>query len=224
MELTMNIKEKISHLSTKEKIEYFWEYYKLHAIAVIFAITAVSYSIYVVNTKTEDISHGLLINSSCFITPDIISDDYLEYANITDPKKSITVDSTLYLNLDEHDMGSMEATVKINALVPAMEIDYMIAPKEIIEHYSSKDFFLSLEDVLSVEDYEYLTDQILFLDFTEEDTYYQGETPMAINVADSPKLAEWEAYTDQEVYIAFVANSQRLDGAVDFLNYLYSTD
>lgn len=219
----MNLKDKISQLSTKEKIEYFWEYYKIHAIAVIFTVTAVIYSIYVFSTKTEDISHGFMINGACLTSPSVIAEDYLDYANITDEKKSIMVDTSLYLDLDANDMTSMEATIKINTLIPAKQIDYMIATKEIIQHYSSNNFFLSLDDVLELKEFDYISDQILTIDFTLEDHYYQGEHPMAINISDSPKLAEWGAYTEEDAYIAFIGNSERLEGAVDFLNYLYTS-
>lgn len=220
----MKIKEKISHLTTKQKLDYFWEYYKIHAFVVICIILVMIQMVYSSSTKTEDLSHGMFLNSSTTFSSKMISDDYLEYAGIEDPKLSIYVDTSLYLDPDSNDMTTMNSTIKISTLVPAQEVDYMIGPKDLIEHYGSNGFFLSLEEILPDDLYETYSDQILYYNFTEEDNTYLGEHPIAINISDSPKLAEWNAYPSEDVYFAFVSNSLRQEAAIDFLEYLYSTD
>ena len=113
--------------------------------------------------------------------------------------------------------------MKLMAMVANQELDYMIAPKEIIEHYNKDDLFLSLEEILPPDLYLLHSNDFLIHNFTDPEDGYLGEHPIAINISTSPKLQEWNAFGDEEPYIAFISNSLRPDGTVDFLRYLYST-
>jgi len=220
----MKFKEQVANLTRKQKIEHFWEYYKIHTIVTIITLIIVVHTIYTISISTETLSHGLFINAGSSATSSaLISDDYLEYASIDNSEFSIVVDTSLSLNLDSDNMSTMETSMKISTLVPAGEVDYIIAPKDIIEHYSANGFFISLEEFLPTELYETYSEQFLSYRFADDDSN-PGEQPIAINISDSPKLAEWGVFANEDAYIAFVSNSGRPEAAIDFLEYINSTN
>lgn len=223
-EYDMNLKERISHLSTKEKLLYFWDYYKIHLIVVFLSLALIGNIIYSIATKTEILSYGMMINSEALISSESISDDYLKYSNNLDAKKSITLDTSTKINLGAMDAASMTVQMKLMAVVSSNELDYIIAPKEIIEQYNKDGLFLSLEEILPPDLYDFHSDNFFTYNFTDIEEGYLGEHPIAINISESPKLQEWNAFGNEEPYIAFISNSLRPDGTVDFLRYLYTTD
>ena len=142
-------KEKLKHMSWKDRIWYIWEYYKFHMLFLLIAImilwiigTALYRQSFTTRLSIAIINDRSGGNSSS----DPLMAGLRETLNCQ-KKDMIEINEGLFLDTNEETMSqySYASMVKIAALVSGGMLDIMIADEATIRHYESVDAYMGRE-------------------------------------------------------------------------------
>ncbi len=223
-------KEKLSHMSFKEKIGYIWEYYKLHMLVglfILFFLGAIGTGIYnsTFDTRryqqnfqviTEDFAHAMGYDGKkdqIFVETMIGG-----FGDAAGPAADTDPTAALDPNNMSDPMGDYTTVMKMTALISARELDVVICDQEAFEYYGEKmGAFYDLSTLLPEDLAAQTKDRAVSLTLAET-----GQTVTAgIDITDT-WFAEDVDLTMEPAYLCVVSNSQRTDAALDLIRYIYS--
>lgn len=216
-----NLKNKLEGKSTKEKIGYFFYYYKFHALGILFALFILGSLISgLIDSKKEPSIYVAMINSGLFDSNSTeLLNGYVLSRLIDTDKHPATLDISMQLNRD--------TTVNVNAATSDYQvfmaflqsglIDVVIGTPDVVSQYASIHAFQNLLDVLPSDLASQLEDDLCY--FETED----GEkVPLAISVKNNPKVTDGDAFAfEDEVVLALTTTSKHPETGIDFIRYLY---
>lgn len=244
----------IKNGSFKQKLAYFWDYYKWHTIGVIAAFLFIGSLVFNVLTRKDDVFYAAVLNSFCYpledgLTPDdSFANAFMEYAGIDPGTEKVTFDTSMQINfttIDDYSMSSME---KLAAYLSAAQLDVIIAGDELFEHYANEETFLDLRNTLTPEQiaiYEpcfYYVDAPVVtrvmeaarnLDSTSNikipdpsrPDLMEDPIPVGIYIDDAERFFSSYYVSDGDrTVMGFLLNSQHMDTSLVFLEYLFSGD
>ena len=227
---------KLKNAPLKEKLSYFKEYYLKTTLIVVAVTIFVGSLAYTMITAPDDTAFSAAFFNDTGLSSDTtLAESFAEYAQIDTSEHEVYIDATFtfpgFTSVEAEpstdattgissSMGSYQDYIgieKVMAMMATSELDIIAGDAETFEYFSRSECFHTLTDILSAELLEKYADRIYY--FTNEET---GETlPLGIRINDAPKIIEHHYYTQDEAYIGFVANSNSLDNAILFLEYIY---
>ena len=109
----------------KERVEYFWVYYKLAALAVVLVIVIFISSIVALANRNEEVLFGEFLNCSTLVEDVTYMDDFYAIAEIDASKESISLSTDL--SFVETGTGTAyEAHQMMVAIVAAKRVDFFV--------------------------------------------------------------------------------------------------
>ena len=180
-------------LSKKKKLEYIWDYYKLHIIGTILAVLALSSLIYTMFIRIPD-------TNFCGVA---IYGQFLSALN-TD---KMTADLNKELNLPEHTsvqlqdfysdstdvMVEADLNQKFNTYVYALEFHLLLSNAENTKNFTQVEYTTPITDYLSDEKVNELRKKGLVLDAKDPET---GELkPYGISLKNSKILKKYKTFS-----------------------------
>lgn len=240
-------REALKNGTPKEKISYFWYYYKWHVIISIIVIAMVGSFIYQFVNRKEDVLTAVMLNASALDQtadlPDFAA-DFAQAEGIDLNTESMTFDTSIRI-LDDTTMDEVSVTSnqKLMVYVAANELDCMITDLDSIQKYANSSIFYDLRDILTeeqckaLEPYFYYVDKEVVLaieaaneqadsDYTPvyADPFHpeemQDPIPVGICLTDCKALTDNYYFRGDGIVISFYANGQHTDTAVDLAEYL----
>lgn len=238
----------IKNGSLKQKLSYFWDYYKWHTIGVIAAIFFICSLVYNIATRKDEVFYAAVLNSACYPEGDSFTSEFMEYAGIDPSTEKVTFDTSMqisFTNFDDYTMGSAE---KLSAYLAAAQLDVIIAGDELFEHYANEETFLDLRKVLTPEQiavyepYLYYVDAPVVAQVMEASRDINSSSSPILPDPTRPDLMEdpipvgiyidgadhfFSSYYVSEgdrTAMGFLINSQHIDTALVFLEYLFNGD
>lgn len=205
-------------LSKKKKLEYIWDYYKLHIIGTILAVLALSSLIYTIFIRVPD-------TNFCGVA---IYGQFLSALN-TD---KMTADLNKELNLPEHTsvqlqnfysdstdvMVEADLNQKFNTYVYALEFHLLLSNAENTKNFTQVEYTAPITDYLSAEKVDELRKKGLVLNAKDPET---GELkPYGISLKNSKILKKYNLFQNDTPYISFVPivdNTENTLKALDIL-------
>lgn len=205
-------------LSKKKKLEYIWDYYKLHIIGTILAVLALSSLVYTMFIRVPD-------TNFCGVA---IYGQFLSALN-TD---KMTADLNEELNLPEHTsvqlqnfysdstdvMVEADLNQKFNTYVYALEFHLLLSNAENTKNFTQVEYTTPITDYLSDEKVNELRKKGLVLDAKDPET---GELkPYGISLKNSKILKKYNLFQNDTPYISFVPivdNTENTLKALDIL-------
>lgn len=182
-------KQALSTMSTKKKLEYFWEYYKIHAIAVIVAIIVVISTFHHYVTSKEYAFYAILINAVSddlsYETSETMNREFLEYAQFDPDEYEVYIDTsvTLFDSVDaQYVLANQE---KLIAMIQSGDVSAMAADTENFEKYAQADFFYSMDSVMSEDE---LAKYGPYLYYTDAATYVDSGKPITSETSNPAEL------------------------------------
>lgn len=178
-------KKALKDMNTKEKLAYFWDYYKIHTFVVIAVIAFAATFIYQYATNRDYGFYAAVINADTTALTEVNpwGSEFEEYAGIDTEEYQAYIDTSIALSDNDSTQYSMSSTEKLLAMVQTGIVDVIVADTAVFENYAQYEYFMNLEEVLPAEVYEkykdclYYTDAATF-DTGDDDTYYsQDELP-----------------------------------------------
>ena len=210
-------RQKLKGKSPKEKLAYFWEYYKVPALIVLLVVIFGSDLIYNIVTKKAIAMEAAFVN---MVTAEDFDSEqeaagFVTWAGI-DPKEYETVfDTGIYIDYDGGDEYTAVNIQKVMAMISARALDVILADDSYLEQTADEGYYADLSEVLPEEllaQFE-AEDKVLYRDIPEDG---KGEIPIAVDVRDSSFFLSHEVPS----WFTVVINAEHPETAVKFLEYM----
>ena len=210
-------RQKLKGKSPKEKLAYFWEYYKVPALIVLLVVIFGSDLIYNIVTKKAIAMEAAFVN---MVTAEDFDSEqeaagFVTWAGI-DPKEYEAVfDTGIYIDYDGGDEYTAVNIQKVMAMISARALDVILADDSYLEQTADEGYYADLSEVLPEEllaQFE-AEDKVLYRDIPEDG---KGEIPRAVDVRDSSFFLSHEVPS----WFTVVINAEHPETAVKFLEYM----
>lgn len=169
-------KKAFATMSLKEKLAYFWDYYKIHTLVVICAIAFVISFIYQIKTNKPYAFYAVLLNAVAGVenadTNVILENEFLEYAGIDPEAYRVCLDTSISQSAEDNSQYEMANRQKIAAMMHTGDIHAIIADTETFESYAHMDTFYDLSTVFDENELALYQDLLYYTDAAafDEDT------------------------------------------------------
>ena len=163
-------------MTFKEKLAYFWDYYKIHTIVAILVIVFVIGFIHSFLSNKPNAFYAVLFNAATtdenHDTSVIWADEFQAYAEIDPESYKVYIDTTVTMSAEGGSQYDMANQQKMTAMMQAGDIHAIVADTENFESYASLETFYVLTDIFSEEELAPYTDLLYYTDaaFFDADT------------------------------------------------------
>lgn len=218
-------KKSLKNMSPKEKLEYFWDYYKIQTGVVIIVLVLVSVFTYQFVTSKDYAFYAVLVNARFtdknYGLAELWSEEFQEYAQIDSDKYQVSIDTSITMSMDsQYDIANQE---KMLAMMQAGIVSAIVADTEAFETYARNEYFYDLESLLTAEElakygpYLYYTDAAAFADPNDDTFYDEGEltnpADLIINHRDPSTM-------EQPVAVGFILTEDNMLADAGYYDYL----
>lgn len=231
-------KEQLKQLHGKQKIQYIWDYYRFPIVVGLILLYILGYTVHGHFSKKDTVLYTGLINVSASEQLNSqLGDGFLDFINKNTSRNDLQLYTGLYLTTDQDDPSheyTYASRIKILASIDNEQLDIVLMNREAFDAFSQNGYLCDLEKLLQksapgtlaelkprlVTNTAILEDNSEDL-LTDDSLTYQAvaeEYPMGIDV--SQKGIFSQAGFVEPVYLGVIANSPRMDMAVNYIKYL----
>lgn len=228
----------IKNRSLKEKLSYFWDYYKWHVIGGAIGIFAIVALIHTIVTQKDTAFYVAMLNIGQSLTSDDYRKDFETLTGI-DTKKEIIYFDIMPLNLNYMDDATVSTSQKIMVYVSAGDLDVLIADKSATDHYcyigTAMDLrdFLTADEIKKYEPYFYYMDRSKIIEsngdvpaapsYPEDPSSPEGmedPIPVGIRIDGCKKFSE-SYFLPGATYLTITPNGKHSDLVRTLLDYIW---
>lgn len=228
----------------KQKLGYFWDYYRVHTIIITVIVVALSSFIYHRITDPKVILNGIFLNtfqSKAEISLDDHEQLFFESQEIDTSDFIAEFNDTFNLTGDA--AADYETSQALYVRLASGSVDFLVSPVKYILEYAYSDFFTDLTTILSDEQIKKYEPLFMYIDnaVVKEieilskdpdnqvnvelpDPYKPEEMkepiPVFIDITQCKKLEQNYSYTIEKPVFAFMVNATNLELSLEFLDYL----
>ncbi len=236
-------REALKHGTLKEKLSYFFEYYKWHVIAIAagaFFIISIGWHWL---TQKDTAIYAALINAVEMPRAEEYAQSFAEAAGIDTDEYEVHLDASMRIDLNVLDQVTITSSEKLTAYIAAKNVDVFVTDEAIMQHYAYSDTFLDLREFLSEEQYAQYQPYFYYLDQTVMEEYLANRNGMdTSNVIEYPDPRNPEAMDDPipvGIYLkadsalkdsfyytgdciaAIVGNTKRAENVSKFIDFIF---
>ena len=175
--------------SFKDKFEYFWEYYKFHALGIIVGVAVIIAIIRSIVSYREYAISIIMVNPDNIITEELAPEwesDLAEILQINTRKEQIYIDTSISVGNNTPQQLEYSALQKLVAFFTSRTADVFISNTPLFEEYSQNGNLSDLRNYYTDEELEALSDIIYYTD--------------AATFVDYQDVTNLDAKEDQEKY------------------------
>ena len=220
---------KLKNAPFKEKLQYFKDYYlksTLLILCVVIFIISIIHS--AVSGPSDTVFAAYFFNDTGDSSSTALADSFAEYMQIDTSEHEVYIDATLTYNNGETvdptgATSGYDVYVNIQktmAMIAAKDLDVIVCDDMALAYFEKAECFADVRDILSAQQLAKYADRLYY--FHNEET--NEDIPIGIYVQDAPKMAENYYYYNKEAVLSFLVNSENLDNAVAFLDYIFMTE
>ncbi len=237
-------REALKNGTLKQKVSYFWGYYRWHVIGVIVGIIIIYTFIHGIVTQKDTVFYGAFINSWAQESSEEYLNNFAIANGIDLEEYEVYIDSTLYITDDFMEETSMSSIQKLMVYVAASEIDVLCSDYPTFTHYAYTGTCADLRTILTPEQLEEYKPYLFYIDQkiadekeaavdAMDDTYVpvypdpskpeEMTTPIPVGffVDNSKSLFDAYAFKDESIAIGVVSNSKHQKTALEFIDYVF---
>lgn len=227
-----------------KKIEFFWEYYKIHTFIILFLTIIVGYFIHHLVTAKDTVLSGLFLNAHSLETEVNVDDwgqEFLELKKIDTEEYEVTFLDSYTLSGDDTTDYEIEQAIWVQ--VGAGAIDFMVSPLDYVTDYAYQDYYCDLRTIFSEEQIEKYEQYFLYVDgevIKEIDELSQDlnnevnvtlpdatkpeemkdPIPVFIDMSQCEEITKLYGSAYDSLVFGVLVNAEFPDNAVAFLDYL----
>ncbi len=235
--------KKVREQTPQERWEYFWEYYKWHALILLLAVVLLIQGIVGAVNRKEVVFSGILLNCKIDVQDEAFLQGFYDHAGIDADKQEagFYTDLLLQNGKGQSDRASLQ---RIMAGVSAKDTDFVVGQTESFQicAYSSVGIFADLRAFLDEETLAGLEGRLYYIDGavleqlnvpigTQQDiiTYpdplkpetMQDPIPVGIDISDREDLATAYYFPNTTLYLGIIFNTQQPELSRQFIDYLF---
>lgn len=240
-------REALKNGTPKQKLAYFWYYYKWHVIIAVIAIILIVSFIRQIADRKETAFYTVLLNASLLDQtsselPDFIT-DFAGKEEIDLATNDITFDTSIRIVEDSMDETTVTSSQKLMVYVAANELDSMITDLDSFQKYANSSMFCDLRDILSEEQLQTLEPCFYYVDRevvlaiesandTMDSDYtpvypdpfqpekMQDPVPVGICLTGCKELTDYYYFRGDGIVMGIYANAEHIQTAIDLAEYL----
>lgn len=231
--------ENLNTLHGWKKIQHILAYYKFPLVIFCVFLYAVGYILYGHLTHRDAVLYTALINvvAGEDLTEQL-GEGFVDYLQLDTSKNEHRLYTGLYLTDDElnaYHEYTYASRMKILAVIDSEELDVALMDREAFDAFSQSGYLCDLSDLISRERpafYEkakaYLIDNLVILEDNSLDVQMDASIPyvsvteekaFGLDLSQAPPVRR--AGFGETVYLGILANSPRMEAALDYLEYLF---
>lgn len=240
-------REAMKNGTFKQKISYFWCYYKWYVIISIAVVIFLVSFIHEIVTQKDDAFYGVFVNSWAQEGSEEYLQGFAEKLGIDQEKYEVSIDSSLYISPTSMDQTTIASSQKLMVYTAAAEIDVMVTDAATIEQYANNSTFADLREMLTPEEFAryepyfyYIDQKVVEEKDAAQDALDENYTPnypdpskpeemdepipVGIYVDSCTSFMERYTFLSEPVVLSIISNTQRPKAAVSFLDYLFDQE
>lgn len=163
-------------MTPKEKLAYFWDYYKVHTIAAVIVVVFVISFINSYRSNKPFAFYAILLNADTSgdhaVTAAAWDEAFMEYAGIDPEAYQVNIDTSVSISADGGSQYDVANRQKMAAMMQAGDIHAIVADTETFEGYARLEYFYDLNTVFTEEELAPYADLLYYTDGAafDEDT------------------------------------------------------
>lgn len=188
-------KKVFATMSRKEKLTYFWDYYKIHTIVVICAIVAVVTFVRQIQANKPYAFYAAFINSVFGLedeTSAILENEFQEYAGIDPEAYQVCIDTSLSFSASDVSQYEMANRQKLVAMMNAGDIHVIVADTEAFDGYARAETFYDLSTLLTEKELAAYADLFYYTDAAA----FDADTPSTLTEMEAAERAYYAKVVD----------------------------
>ncbi len=157
---------KAKDMTFKERLGYFWYYYKIHTLVAVFAVFVIIGFVHDIATSKDYIFNSLMLNSYQ-LSSEEFSRAFGEYAELDMETYDCFIDTSSTLSLRSMGQYDIATVQKILATIQTGDLDAVVYDSEIFNNYSEHEMFTDLRTVLTEDELSKYEDYLYYIDYAE---------------------------------------------------------
>lgn len=239
---TANIKER----PKKERLAYFWDYYKWHLIAIVLAVVLLIQGIVTICNRKEVVFTGYLMNCAINIDDEAFLQGFYDRTGIDSKTQEVAMFNDIMLS-EQNTKNDVSSFQRIVAGVSMQEVDVLAGPDAAFRicAYAYSNVLMDLRELLDAQTLQQYADRLYYVDGAvlkklhapigseiefDSVTYpdptrpeaMEDPIPVGINVSACEEFHNSYYFPETVIYLGVASTTPRTDLAVDFIEYLFS--
>lgn len=235
-------REALKHGTLQQKLTYFVDYYKWHAVIAVIAVSVViSFAVHAL-TRKETALFVCMVNTYALESEAYIA-GFAEFADIDLDSQELTFDTSISIQENARDELSMASSQKLLAYIVAEELDVMITDTETIQLYTSNGFFYDMREFLTPEQAERYEPYFYYIDMKAvqelqeamdnfDETYVpsypdprkpdqmEQPVPVGLYLKKSEEFTNSFSFKTEDTVLAVLQNTKRPETVLQFIDYV----
>lgn len=169
-------KKAFATMTPREKLAYFWDYYKVHTIAAVIVVVFVISFINSYRSNKPFAFYAILLNADTSgdhaVTAAAWDEAFMEYAGIDPEAYQVNIDTSVSISADGGSQYDVANRQKMAAMMQAGDIHAIVTDTETFEGYARLEYFYDLNTVFTKEELAPYADLLYYTDGAafDEDT------------------------------------------------------
>lgn len=236
--------KKMCQKPLKQRLAYFWDYYKWYAIVAAVLLAAVAVYVGGLLSEAEDSVYGLMLNNCNILNQQRneqlaqdMASEFRQELGRSEKELELTLDVSRSYDPDSGYYGNYDTLQLILNYSMGGMLDFVVADEASMLDLAYAGYFRNLKDLFSEQELEQYSGQLLYVDMAvilkENESMEAGgpdypdprkpedmeePVPVFVDVSASDKIGQ--LYSEgKNVFFAIVGNDSR-GHAYAFLNYL----
>ena len=218
MRNTNSLRNKNHDLSFSDKLEYFWQNYKIHIMVTVLLACFFGILLHPVIHQKETVLSIAFINAFPNVEDEVIIRDFERHLQLNSERQQILLDSAYYIDNTSSSPYAENYSQMFSANAAAGKFDVALADTANFDYFGNQGFFQDLTTLLSEEDLKKYQERFYYIDFPSDDS--AQKIPIGIKINHSNKIRQTSCYPNMEAYFGILTGSKRIDKALEYLEYL----
>lgn len=192
-------KKAFANMSFREKLAYFWDYYKVHTIVAVLIIVFIIGFVSSCRDNKPYAFYAVLLNAYTDTENRSVStawvQEFMEYADIDPEAYQVYFDTSISFSADGGDQYEAANRQKMAAMLQIGDIHAIVADTGAFENYAHLDYFYDLTAIFTAEELAPYADLLYYTDAAafDEDT---GSTLEEMDAAQERFYAQVTDHSD----------------------------
>lgn len=211
-------KQQISELSLSEKMEYYWQKYKIHIVVTVLLACFFGSILHPIIHQKETVLSIAFINAFPNVEDQVIIDDFEKHLKLNQKKQQVLLDSTYYIDNTSNSPYAENYSQKFSSNALDGHFDVVLSDVTNFDFYGNQGFFQDLNAIFSEEELNLYKDRLYYLDLPNDNL--TQKVPVGIKINRSAKICKTSCYPNHDAYYGIMTDSMRIDEAISFFNYI----
>ncbi len=178
-------RERLKHGTLKDKLKYFWYYYKFHTIVTLICLIALAVFIHDAVTKKDYVFNAAFVNAAVLTDAKEFEQKTTEALQIDTDKYALSIDNTIFIDKENPNSESTYYSIqKLSVLMMTNDLDITVMNSDTHRSYAYNMAFADLREILSEEQLQKYEPYFYYMDYSiyeemnqlqDEGTVYEGE-------------------------------------------------